>query len=188
VSSPRCVTRRKGRTVLNPRRIRKIRRRRRRRRAAAASADPSNRRRRHHCWGSTRVFSPLFCVGEGGEEESSLLTKIKFFYTKRGVVASFFCPFFTRRRGRLSLFKTWLKFRFLGCTTANKQTRQKKHRAYIKMSIGKKRKFQKTKKHKRTPFVQRSRVFCVSFLRTLPSFFVQRPNKDTQETESGRRA
>ena len=62
MSSPRCVTRRKGRTVLNPRRIRKIRRRRRRRRAAAASADPSNRRRRHHCWGSTRVFSPLFCV------------------------------------------------------------------------------------------------------------------------------
>ena len=177
-SSPQCVTRRKGRTVLNPRRIR----RRRRQRRTAAPADPSNRRRRrHHCWGSTRVFSPLFCVGEGGEEESSLLTKIKFFYTKRGVVASFFYPFFTRRRGRLSLFKTWLKFRFLGCTTANKQGKKSTFEHIKNVDREEKEISKNQKKHKRTPFVQHSRVFCVSFLRTLPSFFVQRPNKDTRD-------
>ena len=117
MSSPRCVTRRKGRTVLNPRRIRKIRRRRRRRRAAAASADPSNRRRRHHCWGSTRVFSPLVWRGRRGRE---FVTKIIFFLYETAVLLRLFLSFL-RRRGRLSLFKTWLKFRFLGCTTANKQ-------------------------------------------------------------------
>ena len=126
MSSPRCVTRRKGRTVLNPRRIRKIRRRRRRRRrrAAAASADPSNRRRRHHCWGSTRVFSPLLCVErEERKRVRYLHTKIKFFIRNGGVVLRLFLSFLERRRGCLSLlFKTWwLKFRFLGCTTANKQ-------------------------------------------------------------------
>ena len=129
MSSPRCVTRRKGRTVLNPRRIRKIRRRRRRRRrAAAASADPSNRRRRHHCWGSTRVFSPLLCVErEERKRVRYLHTKIKFFIRNGGVVLRLFLSFLERRRGRLSLlFKTWwLKFRFLGCTTANKQKAKK---------------------------------------------------------------
>ncbi len=94
MSSPRCVTRRKGRTVLNPRRIRKIRRRRRRRRRrrAAASADPSNRRRRHHCWGSTRVFSPLFCVEREERKRVRYSYQNKIFYKKR-VVASFFVLF-----------------------------------------------------------------------------------------------
>ena len=125
MSSPRCVTRRKGRTVLNPRRIRKIRRRRRRRRRrrAAASADPSNRRRRHHCWGSTRVFSPLFfCVER--EERKRVRSQNIFFLYETAVLLRLFLSFFYKKER--SLFQTWLKFRFLGCTTANKQTRQKK--------------------------------------------------------------
>ena len=118
MSSPRCVTRRKGRTVLNPRRIRKIRRRRRRRRAAAASADPSNRRRRHHCWGSTRVFSPLFfCVER--EERKRVRYQNNFFLYETAVLLRLFLSFFYKKER--SLFQTWLKFRFLGCTTANKQ-------------------------------------------------------------------
>ena len=146
MSSPRCVTRRKGRTVLNPRRIRKIRRRRRRRRrrAAAASADPSNRRRRHHCWGSTRVFSPLLCVErEERKRVRYLHTKIKFFIRNGGVVLRLFLSFL-RRRGRLSLFKTWLKFRFLGCTTANKQG--KKSTEHIKNVDREEKEISKNKK------------------------------------------
>ena len=183
MSSPRCVTRRKGRTVLNPRRIRKIRRRR-RRRAAAASADPSNRRRRHHCWGSTRVFSPLFYVErEERKRVRYLHTKIKFFIRNGGVVLRLFLSFLERRRGRLSLlFKTWwLKFRFLGCTTANKQGKKSTFEHIKNVDREEKEISKNQKKHKRTPFVQHSRVFCVSFLRTLPSFFVQRPNKDTRD-------
>ena len=182
MSSPRCVTRRKGRTVLNPRRIRKIRRRRRRRRRrrAAASADPSNRRRRHHCWGSTRVFSPLFYVER--EERKRVRYQNKFFYKKRRLFLSFL-----RRRGRLSLFKTWLKFRFLGCTTANKQTRQKKHRAYIKCRSGRKGNFKKQKNTNERPSSNTLVCFvylsCVLFLH---SSFNDRIK--IQETESGRRA
>ena len=120
-SSPQCVTRRKGRTVLNPRRIR--RRRRRQRRTAAAPADPSNRRRRrHHCWLDACLF-PFSVEREERKRVRYLHTKIKFFIRNGGVVLRLFLSFLERRRGCLSLlFKTWwLKFRFLGCTTANKQ-------------------------------------------------------------------
>ena len=142
MSSPRCVTRRKGRTVLNPRRIRKIRRRRRRRRRrrAAASADPSNRRRRHHCWGSTRVFSPLFYVER--EERKRVRYQNKFFIRNALLLRLFLS--FLRRRGRLSLFKTWLKFRFLGCTTANKQG--KKSTEHIKNVDREEKEISKNKK------------------------------------------
>ena len=126
MSSPRCVTRRKGRTVLNPRRIRKIRRRRRRRRAAAASADPSNRRRRHHCWGSTRVFSPLLCVErEERKRVRYLHTKIKFFIRNGGGVASFFV-LFEKERTSLSSFQDVAEIQVFGLHH-RKQTRQKKH-------------------------------------------------------------
>ena len=183
MSSPRCVTRRKGRTVLNPRRIRKIRRRRRRRRrrAAAASADPSNRRRRHHCWGSPRVFSPLFCVER--EERKRVRYQNKIFYKKRVLLRLFLS--FLRRRGRLSLFKTWLKFRFLGCTTANKQG--KKSTEHIKCRSGRKGNFKKQKNTNERPSSNTLVCFvylsCVLFLH---SSFNDRIK--IQETESGRRA
>ena len=186
MSSPRCVTRRKGRTVLNPRRIRKIRRRRRRRRRrrAAASADPSNRRRRHHCWGSTRVFSPLFCVGEGGEEESSLLTKIKFFIRNGGGVASFFV-LFEKERTSLS-FQDVAEIQVFGLHH-RKQTRQKKHRAYKKCRSGRKGNFKKQKNTNERPSSNTLVCFvylsCVLFLH---SSFNDRIK--IQETESGRRA
>ena len=112
MSSPRCVTRRKGRTVLNPRRIRKIRRRRRRRRRrrAAASADPSNRRRRHHCWGSTRVFSPLFCVER--EERKRVRYQItNTFFIETCCVS---CLSFLRREEDVSLFQDVAEIQVFG--------------------------------------------------------------------------
>ena len=133
MSSPRCVTRRKGRTVLNPRRIRKIRRRRRRRRrrAAAASADPSNRRRRHHCWGSTRVFSPLLCVEREERKRVRYLVHTyqnKIFYKKRrGGVASFFVLFREKERTSLSSFQDVVAEIQVFGLHHRKQTRQKKH-------------------------------------------------------------
>ena len=185
MSSPRCVTRRKGRTVLNPRRIRKIRRRRRRRRRrrAAASADPSNRRRRHHCWGSTRVFSPLFCVEREERKRVRYSYQNKIFYKKR-VVASFFV-LFEKERTSLS-FQDVAEIQVFGLHH-RKQTRQKKHRAYKKCRSGRKGNFKKQKNTNERPSSNTLVCFvylsCVLFLH---SSFNDRIK--IQETESGRRA
>ena len=72
--------------------------------------------------GSTRVFSPLFFCGEGGEEEKRVryqITNTTFFIET--CFASLVCLFWEERTSSLS-FKTWLKFRFL----AHHRTRQKK--------------------------------------------------------------
>ena len=97
--------------------------------------------------------------------------------------------FFEKRGGRLSLSQDVAEIQVFGAPPH----KTKKKQRIIKMIEEKNLFDQKEKakgnfkkqKQKRTPF-QHSCV-CVSFLRTLPSFFVQRLNK-VQETETGRRA
>ena len=77
------------------------------------------------------------------------------------------CCVLSLRRGLLSLFKTWLKFRFLA-----------HHRGQKSIEKFKEGNFKK-QKQKRTP-PPSLLVFCI-FLASLPSFFVQRLNKDKRD-------
>ena len=129
---------------------------------------------------------PLYC-GEGGEEESSLLTyQNKIFYKKRrGGVASFFV-LFEKERTSLSSFQDVAEIQVFGLDH-RKQTRQKKHRAYKKCRSGRKGNFKKQKNTNERPSSNTLVCFvylsCVLFLH---SSFNDRIK--IQETESGRRA
>ena len=69
--------------------------------------------------GSTRVFSPLFFCGEGGEEESSLPNN-KYIFYYRNVLRLLFV-FFEKRGGRLSLSRRGWNSGFWRTTAQDKK-------------------------------------------------------------------